>query len=459
MHNVPVVVTGLGPVSAIGCGRNAFWEALEAGRHGIGPITLCDTAASPSKIGAEVKGFRLDTFVEKGGILGRHTPRPIQLALAASVLALHDAELDLDACDPDRLGIHMGTSVGNLGDMFRLRDHSEAEGRLPPHAAFHAFNHSAACVLSSFFNIRGPIHTTSSGCNSGIDALGQSLRMIQAGAADAMLVVGSDCELVPEVILALNASGSLATRYNDRPGAASRPFDRNRDGNVIGEGAAALLLEAEPHARARGARVYARIAGYQVCSAGRNRQYSHDAPEIDLRPCVRAFRGAMDEAGWQPADVDLVNANGSSSVIYDRLEGMALAEVFGERLPKVRVHSIKSMLGQHGAGSSALQAVTACLSIRRGTVPPTINHDDPDPACGPLRIVARAERVEVEKVLVHSIGLGGFYYSVAAFEKPPDAAGMTGLIKVAWSKDGGESKFHPSEEFQKPLVPWSPRED
>jgi 3-oxoacyl-[acyl-carrier-protein] synthase II len=282
--------------------------------------------------------------------------------------------------------------------------------------------------------------------------------MIQAGAADAMLVVGSDCELVPEVMLALNASGSLATRYNDRPGEASRPFDRNRDGNVLGEGAAALLLEAEPHARARGARVYARLAGYRVCSAGRNRQYSHDAPEIDIRPCVRAFRGALDEAGWRTGEVDLVNANGSSSVIYDRLEGLALAEVFGEDLPKIRVHSIKSMLGQHGAGSSALQAVTACLSIRRSTVPPTINHDDPDPDCGPLRISAIAERFGAEKVLTHSVGLGGFYYSVAAFEKPGDEAGMTGLLKVAWSKDG-QPRFHPSEEFQKPLVPWRPREN
>ena len=457
MAGVPVVVTGLGPVSAIGSGRTAFWEALEAGRHGIGPITLCDASASPSKIAAEVRDFDLDTYVEHGGVLGRHTPRPVQLALAASVLALHDAELDLDACDPDRLGIHVGTSVGNIGDMFRLRDLSETSGRLPPSAAFHAFHHSAACVLSSFFNIRGPIHTTTSGCNSGIDALGQSLRMIQSGAADAMLVVGSDCELVPEVLLALNASGSLATRYNDRPGEASRPFDRNRDGNVIGEGAAALLLEAEPHARARQARIYARVAGYQVCSAGRNRQYSHDDPEIDLRPCVRAFRGAMDEAGWQPDDVDAVNANGSSSVVYDRLEALALAEVFGRALPGVRVHSIKSMLGQHGAGSSALQAATACLSIRRGTVPPTINRDDPDPACGPLNVPEKAESVDLHRVLTHSIGLGGFYYSVAAFEKPARQSALTGLVQVAWSRDGSP-RFHPSEEFQKPLVPWKPRE-
>ena len=134
------------------------------------------------------------------------------------------------------------------------------------------------------------MHTTTSGCNSGLDALGQSMRMLQAGAVDAMLVIGTDCELVPEVLASLNASGSLTTKYNDNPGAASRPFDKKRDGNVIGEGAAALLLETESHAKARKARIYARVVGYQICSAGQNRQYSHDNPDVDLRPCTRALR-------------------------------------------------------------------------------------------------------------------------------------------------------------------------
>ena len=457
MPGVDAVITGVGPVSAIGCGRNEFWQALLDGRHGFGPATLCDVSASPSKIAAEVTDFRLDRFVENGHVLARRTPRPVQLALAAAVLTLHDAEIDLDGCDPDRLGIHVGTSIGNMGDMFQLRERWEETGSVPAHTAFHAFNHSAACILSSFFNIRGPIHTTTSGCNSGLDALGQSLRMIQAGAVDAMLVVGSDCEVVTEIMAALNASGSLASRYNDDPGRASRPFDRQRDGNVIGEGAAGLLLEAEPHARARRARIYARMAGYQICSAGRNRQYSHDHPELDVRPCVRAFSGAMEEAGWHPAEVDLVNANGSSSVIYDRLEALALAEAFGDRLPELRVHSIKSMLGQHGAGSSALQAVAACLAIRRRAVPPTINHEEPDPACGPIRVVTAREDVASERVLVHAIGLGGFYYSVGAFAAVGgDAADATGLHRVVWSQDGSP-RFEPAEEFQKPLAPWHPR--
>lgn len=455
---VDVVVTGVGPVSAVGCTRNEFWDAVVNGRHGFGPITLCDATASPSKVAAEVKDFQLERYVRNGGLMARRTPRPVQLALAAGVLALHDAELDLDGCDPDRLGVYVGTSIGNLGDVLSLNERYRTAGTLPPHTAFHAFNHSAACVLSSFFNIRGPIHTTTSGCNSGLDALGQALRMIQAGAVDAMLVVGSDCELVPELLAALNASGSLTVRYNDTPGRASRPFDRGRDGNVVGEGAAALLLEAGPHARARRARVYARLAGYRVCSSGQNRQYSHDSPDLDLRPSVRALRGALDEAGWQPAEVDLVSANGSSSVIYDRLEALALAEVFGAAFPDVRVHSLKSMLGQHGAGSSALQALAACLTLRRGTIPPTINHEDPDPACGPIRVVTEAETVFPQRVLVHAIGLGGFYYSAAAFEAvQDDASNVTGLLQVRWSQ-GANPRFLPVEEFQKPLLPWEPRQ-
>jgi len=444
-------------VSAIGCGRDAFWESLIAGRHGFGPITQCDVSSIPSKIGAEVSDFDLENYIEGGALMARRTPRPVQFALAAGVLALHDAEIDLDACNPDRFGVHMGTSLGNTEDVFRLRDMWKTKGTVPAHAAFHCFNHSAACVVSSIFNIRGPMYTTSQGCNSGVDALGQSMRMINAGAADAMLVIGTDCELVNEIMGALGASNSLSTRYNDDPGQASRPFDKGRDGNVIGEGAAAILLESEQHATMRQARVYARVSGYMIASAGQ-RVYSADDPEVDTRPMVRAMRGAIKEAGWQPSDVDLINANGSSSVLYDKIEGMALQEVFGDALPAIRVHSIKSMLGQHGAGSSALQVVSACLSIRRGVAPPTINHTDPDSECGPLRIVTKAEPCHPNRVLIHSIGLGGFYSSCAVFQSPaPFDLAASGKFKVAWSK-GTHRKFKPTEAFREALRPWTPDE-
>jgi 3-oxoacyl-[acyl-carrier-protein] synthase II len=453
-------VTGVGPVSAIGCGRNEFWDALIAGRHGIGPVTLCDVSASPSKIGAEVKGFDLERYLERGAQMARFTPRPTQFALAAAVLAIHDSEIDVDACDPERFGIHVGTSAGNMQAVLEGNALLAKGTPLPPHTAFHSIHHSIACVVSSTLNIRGPMHTTSSGCNSGLDALGQSLRFIQSGAVDRMLVIGTDCELVPEVFAALNASESLATRYNDDPGRASRPFDRARDGNVLGEGAAALVLEAEDAARARRARVYARLAGFHQAAAGFNRQYKHKDADVDLRPCVRALRGAVSDAGWKIEDVDLINANGSSSVAYDRIESMALRETFGEHLPDAPVHSIKSMLGQHGAGSSALQAVTACLAIRRRGIPPTINHDDLDPECAPLPVVTEALAHAPGHVLVHAIGLGGFYYSVAAFESPeviPGAgqANLTGMLRVSWSLSA-HPRYKPKEMFQKPLVPWRP---
>lgn len=453
-----VVVTGLGPVSAIGCGRDAFYTALISGRHGFGPITRCELGDSPSRIGAEVRDFSLGRFIERGEVLGRGTPRGTQLALAACVLALHDAELDLGAIDPERMAVHVGTGVGNLEELARLIRQREAGQGVPAHAAFLTLHHSAACVLSSFFDARGPVMTTTSGCNSGVDALGASLRMLQAGAADISLVVGTDSELVPEIIEGLNASGSLATRYNDEPGRASRPFDLERDGNVIGEGAGALLLETEAHARARGARVYARLAGYGLRAAGRGRRYSHDQPEFDPDPAVRALRAALAEAAWQPENVHLVNANGSSSKIYDALEARALQAVFGDRIESVPVHSIKSMLGQHGAGSSALQAIAACLTIRRKVAPPTINCEQLDPACAPLNVLREPLLLSPRRVLMHSIGLGGFYYSAAAFERESaetDLDQPTGMGQVRWSP-GHHPRFPIAEEFSRPLTPWQP---
>lgn len=414
-----VVITGVGPISAIGSGREVFWESLKAGKHGFSRITRCDISRSPSKIGAEVKDFRVEDYLNHVRPIARRIPRPVQFAMAAAVLALRDSEIDLENCDRDRIGVYVGSSVANLGEAFEARDRWKAsKDDVPPDSAFHLFNHSAACVLSSLFDLRGPIHTISSGCNSGLDALGQSFRLIQLGLIDAMLVVGTDCELVPEIMAVLNASASLTTRYNDDPGRASRPFDLDRDGVVVGEGAGAVLLESESHSRARKAKDYARIAGYSICSSGRNRKYDSRSPEMDLRPCVRAFRDTMKEANWNAKDIDLINANGSSSICYDRLEALALAEVMNSYFPEVRVHSIKSMLGQHGAGSSALQVISACLSLKHGIVPPTINHEKMDPACGPIRVVTRAESSSPKNILVHSIGLGGFSYSCGAFTAP-----------------------------------------
>jgi 3-oxoacyl-[acyl-carrier-protein] synthase II len=416
------VVTGLGPVSAIGEGTEPFWEALLAGRSGIRKITRCDVSRSPSKVGAQVRNFRLEQYLDRGRAIARGAPRPVTLALGAAALAIQDAGIDLAASNRERIGVYVGTSVGQVEYMFILRDRWEADAPITPAGAFQAFNNSVACVLSSQFDLQGPLHTTSTGCNSGMDALGLASQAIQLQVIDAALVVGTDCELTAEIIALLNASGSLSTRWNDRPQAASRPFDIDRDGNVIGEGAAALFIESETHARQRGARAYALIGGTAVQSAG-SRRYHASEPVLDIKPCVRALRTAVNGAGWAADQVEVFNANGSSSRNYDHLESIALAEMFGDRLPELPVHSTKGALGQHGAGSSALQLTAACLTIARGTVPPTLNCDRLDPACGPLRVVREPLLMDATRVLVHSIGLGGFYYSAAALEKPsPDVA-------------------------------------
>ena len=445
------VVTGVGPVSSVGIGRNNFYQALLEGRTGFGPITLCDASRSPSRIAAEVKDFHMDAFVSKGRIIERWAPRPVQLALAAAVLALHDAALDIGSVDPDRLALIVGTGIGNCGHVAEQARLFESGGNLAPVSPFLSIMHAVSCVLTSFFDLRGTATTVSTGCNSGVDALGQGLRMIQSGAAEAVLVVGVDCEVVPIILAMLNASGSLATRYNDTPELASRPWDTERDGNVIGEGAGAILLESEEAARRRGARLYARVAGYHMACAGGGRRYSHDDPDLEHATSARALRGALADASWAADEVDLVNANGSASVLYDALEARALSEVLGQQGPPV--HSIKSMLGQHGAASSIFQCISACLALRRSLAPPTVNHDQLDPACAGLNVLTRPLAQAFDRVLVHSIGLGGFYYSSAAFEHGGWDDNVTGQGLVAWS-EAHHPKHIPAPEFQRPLEPW-----
>lgn len=408
-----VVVTGLGPVSAVGCGREVFWNALTQGQSGFGPLTLCDASESPSQVAAEVRGFELKDYLPRGRALARMNPRPAQFALASAALALDDAGLNGDNFDHATTGLAMGTGLANIDLVLKTWTTYNESGLLLPIASYQVFHHNIACVLTSVFDLRGSCHTLSSGCNSGLDALGFALRQIQVGATDVMLCVGTDCEVVPAVIGALNASGSLSSRYNEEPHRASRPFDKDRDGNVIGEGACCLVLESERHAKERGARIYADFSGYSVCSAGKGRRYSHDNPETDLGPSVRAMRHALSQAGLGHPDV--VSANGSSSVRYDIVESQALQALLGEHYSKTPVHSVKSMLGQHGAGTSALQAAAACLSLSSGNVPGTINCENLDERCGELNVLTKTEELKPKSVLTLAIGLGGFYYSAGVF--------------------------------------------
>jgi 3-oxoacyl-[acyl-carrier-protein] synthase II len=411
MNHDSVVITGIGPVSAIGSGKKIFWETLLNGKSGIGKITRFDSSFSECKIAAEVKDETLKQALPRTAARRKY-PRSVELGIAAANLAIQDA--GWNAVDSDRIGVFAGTSVANLAETFIARDALEEENRVRPDSSFHFFNHSAACLISALFDFRGPILTVTTGCNSGMDALGHACRAIRDGSADGILVVGTDCEVFPEIFAALSASHSLTRHTSNTP----RPFDIDRDGVVLAEGAAALTLEREEFAKQRGAQIYARVAGYASCAAGRNRTYS-PSPEFDIRPSANAIQNAMIDATWNNTDVDLIHANGSGSVAYDQMEAQSLWKIFGEEFSRLRVHSIKSMIGLPGGAASTMQIITACLCLLEGQIPPTINHEVCDPNCGPIRVVREPESFQPRRILLHTIGLGGFYYSATAISAIP----------------------------------------
>ena len=397
------VVTGLGPVSALGTGVEPFWRALVAGQSGTRGLTRLAPSRRGCAVAAEVDDpppLALDP--------ANPQPRSVQLALAAARLAIADAALD---ADPERVGIVVGTGIGNLDLVEAALDQARAGERLAPSVAFRVFSHAAACEIARALDLRGPIATLTSGCNSGADALGLALDWIRLARADVVLVGGTEAELTPSFFAIMGAARALAVQHNNAPASASRPFDQRRDGNVPGEGAAFLVLESAEHAARRHARVRAAIRGYASRAAGDRPQYDPFNPAFLPDPMVRTIRAALADAGITPRDVSAVSANGSSSVFYDVVEATAIAEVFGADAPRVPVHSIKAALGQTGAVTPALQAIAAVLTVEHGMIPPTPNVDELDPRC-PLAVV-RGEPLArpVEHVLANAIGFGGYYFS------------------------------------------------
>jgi 3-oxoacyl-[acyl-carrier-protein] synthase II len=401
------VVTGVGPVSAIGTGVEAFWSSLLTGRSGTKRLERC----APPRRGCAVAAEVTDPTPRPMDVMDPE-PRVVQLARRAARLAWDDASFE---GDPERVGIAVGTGFGSMDLVEATLQAMHEERRISPATAFRVFNHSAACELAREHDIRGPIATVTSGCNSGIDALGVALDWIRAGRADAVLVGGAEAELVPGFLHTMTSARALALRYNATPEIASRPFDTGRDGNVPGEGAGFLVLESAEHAGRRGRRIRAALEGFASRAVGVREPYDPFKPIFNPAPMVRAMNGALQDASLRPAEVSVVSANGSASVFYDPVEAMAIRELLGDRADAVPVHSVKSMLGQTGAATPALQAISAVLTIEHGIVPPTTNVDEIDPRC-PITIVkGEPKRMTVDHVLANAIGFGGYYYASVVF--------------------------------------------
>ena len=401
-----VVITGLGCVTPIGVGRKKFWRALAEGESGVRRIESFDVSQSPVKIAAEVRGFDWEAQLNPKD--RKHVPRTVPLALASAREALDDAQLqpsDLPLEERRGFGVVLGTGGGGLAFTERqysywyTRDYSKASVYTIPSST----HGGLSSELSMAFGLRGLSHVVSTGCTSSTDAVAYAAQHVALGRQDLMLAGGVDAPLAPGILAGFNLMTVLTCEWNDEPARASRPFSRDRSGMVLGEGAWVFVLEEFERARRRGARVYAEITGYgATCDASHRVRLAEDGEEP-----ARAMRLALEDAGRAPADVDYVNLHGTTTVLNDRIETQALKRVFGEdRARRVPMSATKSQIG-HPQGASGAAGLAAALSaIATSVVPPTINLDEPDPACDLDYVPNRAREQQVRVALCNCIGFG-----------------------------------------------------
>ncbi|MEW6047651.1 MAG: beta-ketoacyl-ACP synthase II [Bacillota bacterium] len=413
-HRRRVVVTGMGVISPIGIGLDAFWSALVEGRSGIGPIRRFDASSLDCRIAGEVRDFDPTAYMDRKE--ARRADRFAQFAIAASLMARSDANLP-DAPLGPRAGIVIGSGIGGMETWEESHTAlvQKGPGRVSPFTVPMMIPNMAAGLVSIRLGAEGPSRCTVSACASGADAIGDGLRMVQRGDVDVVLAGGTEAAITPFAIAAFAAAKSLSTR-NDEPQRASRPFDRDRDGFVMGEGAGILVLEWLEHALARGARIYAEVIGYGA--TGDAFHITQPAPEG--RGAALAMEVALRDAGIPPQSVDYINAHGTSTEYNDWYETLAIKRVFGDHAFKIAVSSTKSMTGHLLGAAGGVEAIASVLAIQRGVLPPTINLENPDPRCDLDYVPNRARRHPVRVAISNSFGFGG-HNAVLVFKRYEEA--------------------------------------
>lgn len=397
-----VVVTGMGVVSSVGTGLDEFWRGIVSGRNGIARLSRFDPTGYASTMASEVRDFDPERWIDRK--TASRMDRFTQFAVAAADMAMVDAGLREAGFAAPRAGVIIGSGIG--GSETIESGHSRMErrgpGSLDPFFVSKLLVNMAACQVSIRFGLKGPLSAPSVACSTGANAIGDALRIIQRGDADVMLAGGSEACLTPLAYGGFCANRSMSRR-NDDPEGASRPFDKGRDGFVMGEGAGVVVLESLDHARGRGARLHAEAAGY-----GNTADAHHlTAPDPAADGMARVMRLALDDAGLKPEDVGYINAHGTSTVLNDSRESAAILEVFGPHARRLKVSSNKSMFGHLLAAAGAVEFIATVMSVSTGIVPPTINYREPDLEC-PLDYVAgRAEVVDLRAALSNSFGFGG----------------------------------------------------
>lgn len=399
MKEKTLVITGMGAVTPVGIGVDAYWRALIDGKCGVGPITRFDASGLPVQIAAELKGFDPADYMPKQ--LARTMDPFMQFAFAAAEEALADSALPVGA-EPDRIGIVMGTAMDGVTTVAQTQAAFDAGHRVGPRFVPMTIGNIAAAQIAIAHGIHGPSLTLNTACSAGGDAMMTAAMLLKTGEADAVLAVGGESILCPIVVSGLSQAKALSRR-NDDPEHACRPFDLDRDGFVIGEGGGALVIETEEHALARGAKIHAVLAGY----ANTSDAHHVTAPCPDGAGAAACMQRALARAGMQPSDIGYINAHGTSTTLGDKAETLAIKAVFGGRESAPPVSATKSATG-HLMGAGGLTEAIACIkAIQDGILPPTLHLDTPDPDCDLDYVPNAARRADISAAMSNSLGFGG----------------------------------------------------
>ena len=414
-RDAKVVITGMGAITPLGNDVETFWSNLCAGKSGVTPITRFDATAYATRIAAEVKDFDPTLWMERKE--AKRNDRFVQLAIGAARQAVTNARLDVPNLDADRIGVIVGSGIGGI-ETFETQHQNLLErgpDRVSPFFIPMMISNMASGQVSIALGAKGPNFTTVSACTSSANAIGEALRILQHDDADVVIAGGTEATVTPMAIAGFCSMKAMSTR-NDEPTRASRPFDAERDGFVMGEGAAILILERAEHAAKRGAPILCELAGYGATGDA----YHITTPTPDGGGAVRAMRAALKDAGMGPEDVQYINAHGTSTPYNDRTESVAVKTVMGDFARNVMLASTKSMTGHLLGAAGALEAAVSTLVITRGIVPPTINYEKPDPECDLDCVPNQARTVRVTGALSNSMGFGG-HNGTLAFRAIPTA--------------------------------------
>lgn len=397
-----VVVTGLGVISPVGNNKEEFWSSLVNGKSGVGPLTSFDCKDYDSRIAGEVKNFIAHPFIPKKEL--RRMEKFVQFAVTAAKNAVDDSGLDISKEDPFKIGVLVGSGIGSLRIIEEQHKVILERGpsRITPFLIPMLIVNMASGHISIMFNIKGPNSCTTTACAAGTHALGDAFRIIQNGDADVMISGGTESCITTLGIGGFCALKALSTR-NDAPERASRPFDKERDGFVMAEGAGLIVLEEFEHAKKRNARIYSEVVGFGMSGDG----YHMTAPDPSAEGPARCMKVALEDASLNPEDIDYINAHGTSTLLNDKVETLAIKKAFKGHANKVSISSTKSVTGHLLGAAGGVEFVACCLAVKDDIIPPTINYENPDPDCDLDYVPNEARKIKVNVAISNSLGFGG----------------------------------------------------